>query len=58
MGDFDYTLDYKNLHLGNTDNYGGTWWTVGIGANTQLGNKTNAYLDVSKNFGGDIARKW
>lgn len=58
LGDLDYSLNYENQHLGDTDNYGGSWWTVGFGANTQIGTKTNAYLDVAKNFGGDIARKW
>lgn len=58
MGDLDYSLGYNTDRKAGSDNYGGSWWTVGIGANAQLNTKTNVYADISKNFGGDIDRKW
>lgn len=41
-----------------TENYGGSWWTVGLGCNAQIDKKTNGYLDLEKTFGGSVTTKW
>ncbi len=40
------------------NDYGGGWWTVGLGTNWQMGPKNNFYLDLEKTFGGYVTTKW
>lgn len=58
LGNSDGNLAYYTDAYDYTNHYRGNWWTIGIGANWQLDTKTNAYIDLSKDFGGDFNNKY
>ena len=59
LGDSDVRMNdtYGDSYTHSGD-FGGSWWTAGVGVTAQLDKKTNAYFDVQKTFGGDIDQKW
>ena len=57
-GDTDVTMRYNGLQESYTDDIGGGWWEVGLGANLNLSEVTHFYMDVEKTYGGDIATPW
>jgi len=58
LGNSDGNLAYYTDAYDYTNHYRGNWWTIGVGANWQLSTKTNAYVDLSKDFGGDFNNKY
>lgn len=57
-GDTDVIMRYNGLQESYTDDIGGGWWEVGLGANLNLSEVTHFYMDVEKTYGGDIATPW
>ena len=51
-------MRYNGLQESYTDDIGGGWWEVGLGANLNLSEVTHFYMDVEKTYGGDIATPW
>ena len=41
-----------------SEDFGGGWWEVGIGANINLSKATYIYADVEKTFGGEVDTNW
>lgn len=41
-----------------TEDFGGGWWEVGVGANINLSKATYIYADVEKTFGGEVDTNW
>ena len=41
-----------------SDDLGGGWWEVGVGANINLSKATYIYADVEKTFGGEVDTNW
>ena len=41
-----------------TNDLGGDWWEVGVGANINLSKATYIYADVEKTFGGEADTNW
>ncbi len=41
-----------------TNDLGGGWWEVGVGANINLSKATYIYADVEKTFGGEVDTNW
>ena len=59
LGDSDVRMnDTYGDSYSHSGDFGGSWWTAGVGVTAQLDKKTNAYFDVQKTFGGDIDQKW
>lgn len=58
-GDTSYNMVDKNGTRYDHDyDYRGNWWTVGVGGNWAMNDKTNLYLDLEKNFGGELTTRW
>ena len=45
-------------HLTTTQDYGDTWFEVGIGANVKLGKNSFLYGDLERSFGASIQKTW
>ena len=41
-----------------SEDFGGGWWEVGVGANINLSKATYIYADVEKTFGGEVGTNW
>lgn len=58
-GDYNYNfLDKNNATAFGNHDFGGSWWTVGVGFTHNLSEKTHMYVDLEKNFGGEIDKNW
>lgn len=44
--------------LQTEENYGGTWFELGVGTNLKISDTAKFYADISKGFGSDIQKKW
>lgn len=44
--------------LSESQDYGDTWFELGLGGNIKLGNSSHLYGDVERSFGADIQKKW
>ena len=44
--------------LAGSNDYGDTWFELGLGGNIKLGNSTHLYSDIERSFGADIQKKW
>lgn len=44
--------------LSESQDYGDTWFELGLGGNIKLGNSSHLYGDIERSFGGDIQKKW
>ena len=44
--------------LSESQDYGDTWFELGLGGNIKLGNSSHLYGDIDRSFGGDIQKKW
>lgn len=49
---------YQNESLREDTIRNHTWTEVGLGANVKVSRNSNAYMDISKIFGGDVNQKW
>ncbi len=41
-----------------SEDFGGGWWEVGVGANINLSKATYIYADIEKTFGGEVDTNW
>ena len=41
-----------------SEDFGGGWWEVGVGANINLSKATYIYADLEKTFGGEVDTNW
>ena len=41
-----------------SEDFGGGWWEVGVGANINLSKATYVYADIEKTFGGEVDTNW
>jgi outer membrane autotransporter protein len=57
-GDTDVTMTYNGSKARFSDDLGGGWWEVGVGANLNLSKASHLYIDVEKTYGGDVATPW
>ncbi|WP_455656844.1 autotransporter outer membrane beta-barrel domain-containing protein [Phascolarctobacterium sp.] len=44
--------------LSKHNDYGDTWFELGLGANIKLSKSSNFYGEIERGFGGDINKKW
>ena len=44
--------------LAGSNDYGDTWFELGLGGNIKLGNSSHLYGDIERSFGADIQKKW
>ena len=44
--------------LAGSNDYGDTWFELGLGGNIKLGNSSHLYSDIERSFGADIQKKW
>lgn len=44
--------------LSELQDYGDTWFELGLGGNIKLGNSSHLYGDIERSFGADIQKKW
>ena len=44
--------------LTGSNDYGDTWFELGLGGNIKLGNSSHLYSDIERSFGADIQKKW
>ena len=44
--------------LSESQDYGDTWFELGIGGNMKLGRSSHLYGDIERSFGADIQKKW
>ena len=44
--------------LTGSNDYGDTWFELGLGGNIKLGNSSHLYGDIERSFGADIQKKW
>ena len=44
--------------LSASQDYGDTWFELGLGGNIKLGNSSHFYGDIERSFGADIQKKW
>ena len=59
LGATDYSfVDKNNATLSGSKDYKDSWVTVGFGMNGNLNKRTNLYLDIEKNFGGELSSNW
>ena len=54
-GDTITNMTYKGAKERFSDDIGGGWWEVGIGANLNLNKATYLYIDAEKTCGGNVA---
>ena len=57
-GDTITNMTYKGAKERFSDDIGGGWWEVGIGANLNLNKATYLYIDAEKTCGGNVAAPW
>jgi outer membrane autotransporter protein len=57
-GESDVTMSYNGSRVKYSDDIGGGWWEVGIGANLNLSKASHLYIDVEKTYGGDVTTPW
>jgi outer membrane autotransporter protein len=57
-GESDVTMTYNGAKAKFSNDIGGGWWEVGIGANLNLSKATHLYIDVEKTYGGDVTTPW
>ena len=57
-GDTITNMTYKGAKKRFSDDIGGGWWEVGIGANLNLNKATYLYIDAEKTCGGNVAAPW
>jgi outer membrane autotransporter protein len=57
-GESDVTMKYNGSKVKYSDDIGGGWWEVGIGANLNLSKASHLYIDVEKTYGGDVTTPW
>lgn len=51
-------LDKNGDRLRDDYDFGSSWMTLGLGAQTAIGKDMYLYGDVEKNFGGAVRSKW
>ncbi len=60
--DFDGETTTKMTYNGAkerfSDDIGGGWWEVGVGANLNLSKATYLYIDAEKTYGGKVDTSW
>ncbi|WP_418803874.1 autotransporter outer membrane beta-barrel domain-containing protein, partial [Phascolarctobacterium faecium] len=44
--------------LAGSNDYGDTWFELGLGGNVKLGRASHLYSDIERSFGADIQKKW
>ena len=44
--------------LSKHNDYGGTWFELGLGANIKVSKTASVYSEIERGFGGDINKKW
>ena len=44
--------------LADSNDYGDTWFELGLGGNMKLGRASHLYGDIERSFGADIQKKW
>ena len=44
--------------LTGSNDYGDTWFELGLGGNVKLGRASHLYGDIERSFGADIQKKW
>ena len=44
--------------LSESQDYGDTWFELGLGGNMKLGRSSHFYGDIERSFGADIKKKW
>ena len=44
--------------LSESQDYGDTWFELGLGGNMKLGRSSHLYGDIERSFGADIQKKW
>lgn len=44
--------------LSESQDYGDTWFELGLGGNMKLGRPSHLYGDIERSFGADIQKKW
>ena len=44
--------------LAGSNDYGDTWFELGLGGNMKLGRASHLYGDIERSFGADIQKKW
>ena len=44
--------------LSESQDYGDTWFELGLGGNIKLGRSSHLYGDIERSFGADIQKKW
>ena len=44
--------------LTGSNDYGDTWFELGLGGNIKLGRASHLYGDIERSFGADIQKKW
>ena len=44
--------------LSESQDYGDTWFELGLGVNMKLGRPSHLYGDIERSFGADIQKKW
>ena len=57
-GDTITNMTYKGAKERFSDDIGGGWWEVGIGANLNLNKATYLYIEAEKTCGGNVAAPW
>lgn len=57
-GDTITNMTYKGAKERFSDDIGGGWWEVGIGANLNLNKATYLYIDAEKTCSGNVAAPW
>ncbi len=58
---YDFDGETETQFVGGdpiSEDFGGGWWEVGVGANINLSKATYIYADVEKTFGGEVDTNW
>jgi|GEM_PF-1132649 outer membrane autotransporter barrel domain len=56
--EFDGAVGYSLNHSEESTDFGGSWWTYGLGVTAQVGKKHNVYFDVERATGGEFTQSW
>ena len=57
-GETETTFGNGNVTRTISEDLGGGWWEVGVGANINLSKATYIYADIEKTFGGEVDTNW
>ena len=58
-GERDISMRAANEEvLAGSNDYGDTWFELGLGGNVKLGRASHLYGDIERSFGADIQKKW